>query len=134
MIDRLIELTEGDLRRSINTLQTCASFARDRELTIADIESISGVVPRKIILKCHMMLSTKGISYSDVQNLCEELVLDGYDCQQLLLQLVEFYAMDPANDKLSNVAKGRISELVAATDFQLLQGGNEELNLINTMS
>ena len=42
--------------------------------------------------------------------------------------------MDTANDKLSNVAKGRIAELVAATDFQLLQGGNEELNLINTMS
>ena len=28
VIDRLIEITEGDLRRSINTLQTCASFAK----------------------------------------------------------------------------------------------------------
>jgi len=28
VIDKLIQLTEGDLRRSINTLQTCASYTK----------------------------------------------------------------------------------------------------------
>ena len=42
VIDKLINLTEGDLRRSINMLQTCASFTSEVGLTEADIESISG--------------------------------------------------------------------------------------------
>lgn len=49
VIDKLISVTEGDLRRSINTLQTCSSFGKDRSLTVADIESISGIVPTKTV-------------------------------------------------------------------------------------
>ena len=33
VLDKLIKVTEGDLRRSINTLQTCSSFGKHKELT-----------------------------------------------------------------------------------------------------
>jgi CBS domain-containing protein len=48
-------ITDGDLRRSINTLQTCSSFVKtpgdggSRKLTKADIEKISGIVPDSVI-------------------------------------------------------------------------------------
>ena len=80
VIDSLIKVTEGDLRRSINTLQTCSSFGKDRKLTVADIESISGIVPKKIIVKVNTVLSTRGVSYENVSKLCEDLILDGFDC------------------------------------------------------
>jgi DNA polymerase III delta prime subunit len=51
VLDKLIAVTEGDLRRSINTLQTCSSFGKDRALTPSDIECISGVVPASVVLK-----------------------------------------------------------------------------------
>ena len=49
MLDKVIEVTDGDLRRSINTLQTCSSFGKDRALTAKDIEAISGVVPNDVV-------------------------------------------------------------------------------------
>lgn len=36
--------------------------------------------------------------------------------------------------QIADVKKARIAELIAATDFQLLSGGNEELNLLNALS
>lgn len=51
VLTRLIELTEGDLRRSINLLQTCSSFARGKKggLTYEDLENVSGVVPDRAV-------------------------------------------------------------------------------------
>ena len=51
VLDTLIEITEGDLRRSINTLQTCSSFVKGSgsALKVADIEKISGVVSDTVI-------------------------------------------------------------------------------------
>ena len=108
------------MRRSINTLQTCSSFGKDKKLTAIDIESISGIVPNKTILKVDMVLSTRGVSYSDVSKLCEDLILDGFDCQQLLSQLLDYYLTDPASNKISDIKKARMAELIAATDYQLL--------------
>lgn len=66
VLDRLIQVTEGDLRRSINTLQTCASYARDVGISVEDIESISGIVPNKAVSRVDIVLSTKGATYSDI--------------------------------------------------------------------
>jgi DNA polymerase III delta prime subunit len=49
VLSELIKIADGDLRRSINTLQTCRSFAAGRTLRLEDIEKISGVVPDKVI-------------------------------------------------------------------------------------
>ncbi len=57
MIDKLIAVTEGDLRRSINTLQTCSSFGKDRLLSVADVESISGVIPAEVVVRVSNVLS-----------------------------------------------------------------------------
>jgi DNA polymerase III delta prime subunit len=54
VLDLLIQISEGDLRRSINTLQTCSSFVKTAEgikskLKREDIEKISGLVPPQVI-------------------------------------------------------------------------------------
>jgi DNA polymerase III delta prime subunit len=66
VIDKLIKITEGDLRRSINTLQTCASFKSDDGLSIAQVDSISGVVPKKAVIMVDTVLSTRGATYADI--------------------------------------------------------------------
>ena len=66
VIDKLIQLTDGDLRRSINMLQTCASFTKEAGLTEADIESVSGCVPNKAILMITTVIGTRGATYSDI--------------------------------------------------------------------
>jgi replication factor C subunit 2/4 len=46
VLDSLIKVTDGDLRRSINTLQTCSTFSKTAGLSVEDIESVSGIVPQ----------------------------------------------------------------------------------------
>jgi DNA polymerase III delta prime subunit len=46
----LVDISAGDLRRSINTLQTASTFKLP-SLNVKDIESISGIVPEETILK-----------------------------------------------------------------------------------
>lgn len=83
VLDQLIDISEGDLRRSINTLQTCRSFVqsgtdKSTALTCSDIEKISGVVPNEVISDIYLKIrSAKG--YSDIQTLSQNLILDGYD-------------------------------------------------------
>lgn len=84
MLDSLINLTDGDLRRSINTLQTCSTFSKANGLSQEDIESVSGIVPMKVIQHTDQIVSTKSATYNDIQRHAENLVLDGFDCQQLL--------------------------------------------------
>jgi len=50
VFNALIDISQGDLRRSINMLQTASAF-KAKNLTSKDIESISGVVPDEVIRK-----------------------------------------------------------------------------------
>jgi hypothetical protein len=49
----------------------------------------------------------------------------------LLVRLLQFYIDHPSVDC---VKKAQISEQIADTDFKMIQGGNEELNLLHTLS
>lgn len=81
VIHRLIEITDGDLRRSINTLQTCASFSKGKgkSLTKDTIDNISGVVPELAIKMISTVVGKRDSTYGDIQNVAAELVYEGYD-------------------------------------------------------
>jgi hypothetical protein len=66
-----------------------------------------------------------------VQLLSQDLILEGFDVQQLLLQLLDHYNASVA---LPDIRKARIAEVIAETDIKLLQGGDEELNLMYALS
>jgi len=51
----LVDISSGDLRRSINTLQTASAF-KHKALTVKDIESISGVVSDEVVKKVDRVL------------------------------------------------------------------------------
>ena len=116
VIDKLIGITEGDLRRSINMLQTCSSFTRETGLSEADIESVSGLVPLRAIQMITTVVGTRGATYADIQRVAEDLIFEGYDCQQLLHQLLDFYVQQAPN-VVKDLQKAQISEIIAATDF-----------------
>ena len=132
VLDQLIEISEGDLRRSINTLQTCSSFIRNtgNPLKRSDIEKVSGVVPDSVIADIYAKIE-KAHGYSEIQDLAQNLILEGYDTQQLICRLMLFYA---SSKTVKDLHKARIAEMVAESDFKMIQGGDEELNLLHTLS
>ena len=126
----MVDISQGDLRRSINMLQTVSSF-KHKNLTVKDVQSISGVIPDEVISKIDRTLSNQGDSgFGEVQTLSQDLILEGFDVQQLLYQVLDFYIASTQAD----LKKARISEVVAETDIKLLQGGDEELNLLYALS
>jgi len=78
----LVDISAGDLRRSINTLQTASAF-KAKSLTARDIESISGVIPDDVIKKIDKVLQGDS-GFGEVQVLAQDLILEGFDVQQLL--------------------------------------------------
>lgn len=50
--------------------------------------------------------------------------------QQLLYQVLDYYVASPQPD----IRKAKVSEIIAETDIKLLQGGDEELNLLYALS
>ena len=95
---------------------------------------MSGVVPDVAVKFADEALRKPTSTFSAVQSLAEDLILEGYDCQQLLNQMLEHYIIGAGSKGLSDIKKARISEIIASTDFNLLTGGNEELNLLNALS
>lgn len=79
VFDTLVEISAGDLRRSINTLQTASAF-KSQMLRDKDIQSISGVVPHDVVLKVESVVSNSQ-GFADIQTLAQDLILEGYDVQ-----------------------------------------------------
>jgi len=118
VLDQLIEISEGDLRRSINTLQTCSSFIKgtDKALKMSDIEKISGTVPQPVIASIFEKID-RATGYADIQQLSQDLILDGYDTQQLICRLNAYYM---TSSKTKDLHKARISEIIAESDFKMI--------------
>lgn len=93
VLDQLIDISEGDLRQSINTLQTCSSFVKDQPgctLKADDIETVSGVVPDKVIVNIYNKIRLAQ-GYADIQDLATNLILDGYDVAQLISKIMLYF-------------------------------------------
>ena len=104
VLKELIDISEGDLRRSINTLQTCSSFVRGNPeknipngtLTSSDIERVSGVVPESVIADTYTQLKQVQ-DYNGVQQLTQDLILEGFDVQQLIVRLLDYFILQPSD-------------------------------------
>lgn len=139
VLDKLIDISEGDLRRSINTLQTCSSFVKGqagKKLTIEDINKVSGCVPDSVIADIYEKIKAQGRGnggHGEIQSLVQDLILEGYDVQQLLQKLMSYY-ISKTTKEVPDLQKAQISEMVAESDFKMIQGGDEELNLLHTLT
>lgn len=66
-------------------LQTASAF-KEKLLSVGVIESISGVIPPETVTRIDKVLQSESDApFSDVQQLAQDLILDGFDVQQLLL-------------------------------------------------
>lgn len=104
VLEDLIGISEGDLRRSINTLQTCSSFVRGNPeknipngtLTQLDIQRVSGVVPKSVIADTYTQLKQVQ-DYNGVQQITQDLILEGFDVQQLIVRLLDYFIEQPTD-------------------------------------
>jgi replication factor C subunit 2/4 len=124
-LNYLIDISEGDLRRSINLLQSISQL--DPDLLDTDmLEDICGTIPKVEIEK--IMEVAKYQNTEVITRTAKEFLLKGYDFKQFLVQLNEYIAL---NTNYPDFDKKSLFEIILNTEVALLQNSTPELQLIN---
>jgi replication factor C subunit 2/4 len=104
-LEKLIRISEGDLRRAIQTLQSASRLHAGEEITVSSIEEIGGVIPEHLMHELGMVLGLDAYAVSDdadvkmkdrikgrsefetVQGMVVKVVREGYSAPQILSQV-----------------------------------------------
>lgn len=123
----LFEVSEGDLRRAINLIQTASSYSTsiDEDLIYRVAGIATGTEARKIL-----ELSLAG-KFEDARKLLrEKLYIDGISERDLLSQMYResFYLPIKEEEKL------RLISLIGEVDYRLSQGATPEVQFMMLLS
>ena len=78
-------------------------------------------------------MTSPSVAMKQLEELAQELVLEGFDVQQLTSQLLDFF-ISRSERELPDLKKARIMEVIAETEMKLKEGGSEEINLLYMLS
>ena len=122
-LDVLVEMADGDLRRSISLLQSSRMLCGPGEaLTAVHVREISAQIPSDFVVQALATFRQGGSTAQFVADLQAE----GYAVNQFLAQLLD--AVTRAGD-LTDFQKARVGKLLALVDERLNDGCDETLQM-----
>jgi len=127
-IDKLIHLSDGDMRCAVNMLQTAVTFYD--EVSADALVEVACAVPEREIASL-LQRTKESKSVDDVAAAVRAFLLDGYSGQQALPRLLEAIAGEPS---LPDLAKAKCAGLFSLTEERLTSGCDEELQLLHLFS
>eukprot|EP00933_Yihiella_yeosuensis_P016671 TRINITY_DN14143_c0_g1_i6.p1 TRINITY_DN14143_c0_g1~~TRINITY_DN14143_c0_g1_i6.p1 ORF type:complete len:352 (-),score=100.84 TRINITY_DN14143_c0_g1_i6:383-1438(-) len=127
-LDRLIQLSKGDMRAAVTMLQTATTF--HDEVTEESLVEVACAVPEAKVQE--LLQRAKAASSTDeVLGAVRDFLLDGYSGQQVMDRLLAILSEDQA---IPDLAKARAAKLFSEVDERLVQGCDEELQLFHLFS
>lgn len=126
-LEYLIDLSEGDLRKSINQLQTISQRGA-AEIKIEDIQEMCGLIPDSIIEEFMNTIMTG--SYVEIKDFMDDFSANSYDERQLLDQLNNYILK---MEGISIEDKDTLYELLMLTELRLLEQGSLGIHVMNLM-
>jgi len=121
-IDAVLEVSEGDLRRAINTLQAAASMGKP-----IDAETVYSVIGRAnpVDVREMIALAIKGDFLGARERLREMILRYGIAGSDIIRQIhIEIFRSEvPERWKI------KLADAVGEIDFRLVQGADEEVQL-----
>ncbi len=123
-LELLYDITEGDLRQTINLLQSAVS---DNKVTVEAIRRQAGLMGQEIIRKM-VDYALKG-RFSDSRKILVELLnVNGVSETEVLKMLGDILMED---DRIDH---GKAAEILAEYDYRLVMGANPEIQLTALLS
>jgi len=122
-LEAILEVSEGDLRRAINTLQAAASMGK-----AIDAETVYSVIGRANLVDVREMikLAMGGDFLGARERLREMIVRYGVAGSDIIRQIhVEIFRFGGIPERL----KVRLADVIGDIDFRLVQGADEEVQL-----
>ncbi|KAJ1720995.1 Subunit of heteropentameric Replication factor C (RF-C) [Coemansia erecta] len=128
-VEALVDCAEGDLRRAMMSLQSASRMVENSTLTAGIVAELVGVVPQPVIEKLRNSWAAS-TSVSDIRDVVDDLIYNGYPASQVLAQLHD-RAM--ADQQLGSLQKAKIALLMASVDKALCDGADEHLQMMDLM-
>ena len=122
ILQTLVKISGGDLRKSIMTLQTAFKFY-GKEFTTDELLEIAGYVKESEIISTYTACCTQGSN--EIIELAKNLTDDGYSTYQIMLQLL-VYIIDHAT---SDIIMAECSAVCGEVEKRVVEGGSEHINL-----
>jgi replication factor C small subunit len=120
-VEAILYVSEGDMRRAVNTLQSAAAIGDVTEETVYSITTRAK--PEEIIQLIKLALSGK---FLDARNLLDKLMLGvGLSGEDILLQMNR----EVINLEVDDKTKVRIIDHIGQANFTLVEGANERIQL-----
>jgi len=127
-LDKLIDLSKGDMRAAVTLLQTAQAFYG--EVQQDSLVEVACAVPHEAIVL--LMKRTREAKTTDeVTHAVRQFLLDGYSGQQVMDQLLSMLTQDAS---IPDLSKARCATLFSQVDERLTQGCDEELQLFHLFS
>ena len=126
----VLRISGGDMRKAITFLQSAAQlYGPSNPITPAAVVEISGAVSDKacegVLAAC---LAAEGGGFDVVRRAVQGLLAQGFNVGGILEKLCEAVVASP---HLSNTAKAKALERIAAADKKLADGADEELQVVD---
>jgi len=125
-LEAVITTSEGDLRKAITSLQSCARLKSGEEINEEDVYEITGVIPTKYIEGLLEVCQLN--SYDRLQQFVDDLVCEGFSGHQLINQLHDEVV---TSNSLKDENKAEICDKLATAENCLLDGADEYLQVMS---
>ena len=123
----LMKLADGDLRKSITTLQSASKLYKGM-ISEDNIREIAAMVPDNVI---HGIYRELNANYDGLVRFTEDVIHSGFQPDGIIFQLYDFII---SRDEISDLKKAKIVEMLAEADYGLVAGGNEYLQIMKTLT
>jgi len=129
-ITKLIEVSGGDLRRSITLLQTARNAVGGNEsLTPEEVMEIAGVIPDGVAESLLNACKTK--SFSAISKEAQNAIYNGYSVLEMIPELLSRVIKE---ELFSDVQRSEICIAIADSERKLIDGADEWLQLLHMLS
>lgn len=128
ILEYLISISEGDMRRSVNLLQTISSFDKSMISTNL-INDICGIIPNDLISE--LFEEAKFKQPDAIIKKADEFLCYGYDLKQFNNQLTDYIA---SNSSISDEEKGKINLLILESEINLHENSSQNIQLYKLLT
>jgi len=125
-LEPVVDISKGDLRKAITTLQSLSSLSDKEEITKTDVIELSGVVPEGKVAE--LFAACKSKSWLRMNASVSNLILEGYPADQVVSELHNFMVRDSS---MTSKQKAEIALKLSEIDSRLVDGSDELLQLLD---
>jgi len=124
----LIDVSDGDMRRAVTSLQSAARYAaREKQLTAEDVAELCGVLPDEVADE--LFFACRRGRYDLMEKAVDKIIKQGYAAYDAMLKIHDRIIIED-EELMNDLAKAKVCEKLSICEKRLLDGADEYLQLL----